>query len=187
LRRWQLRTRDLGLLTEYEMHRRAAGSSQFEIGQNPRSYPLERILGVAEVASQRSAANAGQLAGWLTDDEPAVRWWAATGLVALGNDARVAEAALKSALQDSSPLVRIAAAEALCNQGHVATMLPVLAQAMKDPTPHVRLRAMAVLDRLGDQARPALAAIRSASMNQAPYPAEYLNRMIKYVSARLAK
>jgi uncharacterized sulfatase len=187
LRQWQLRTRDLGLLTEYEMHRRAEGTSQFQVGQDPSSYPLERILPVAETASQRNADNVRKLAEWLTDQEPVVRWWAATGLVALGNDARVAQAALTAALQDPSPLVRIAAAEALCNLGPAESMLPVLSKELKDPTPYVRLRALSVLDRLGDQARPALPAIRAASMKQAPYPAEYLNRMVGYVSERLSR
>jgi uncharacterized sulfatase len=187
LHRWQLRSRDLGLLTEYEMHHRAVGLSQFEVGQNPLLNPLERILPVAEIASQRNADHVEQLIGWLADAEPVVRWWAATGLVALGEDARIAEASLPTALKDASPLVRIAAAEALCNLGQVEAMLPVLAEELKDSTPYVRLRAVSVLDRLGDQARPALPAILAASMEKAPYPAEYLNRMVEYVSERLAE
>jgi hypothetical protein len=186
LRQWQLRTRDLGLLTEYEMHRRAEGATQYEVGQSERNYPLEKILAVAEVASQRDAKHADRLARWLGDDEPAVRWWAATGLAALGKKAEAAESDLKSSLEDPSPIVRIAAAEALCNLGHVDDMLSVLTGGLKHATPYVRLRAINVLDRLGQKARPALPAIRAAAMKRAPYPGEYFNRMVQYVPDRLA-
>ena len=184
---WQLRTRDLGLLTEYEMHRRAEGSSQYEVGQSERHYPLKRILAAAEVASQQNAKHVEQLAHWLTDDEPTVRWWAATGLTMLKQKARPAKSALESALHDTSPVVRIAAAEALCNLGQVETILPVLIEGLAHTTPYVRLRAMNALDRLGDKARPALAAIPAAAMTKAPYPGDYLNRMVGYVPERLSQ
>lgn len=187
LRTWQLRTRDLGLLTEYEMHRRADGSSQYEVGQSRHSYPLEKILTVAEIASQRSAQHVDQLIRSLNDDEPAVRWWAATGLTALGEDAGSAQSALKSSLQDASPIVRLAAAEALCNLGQVDDVLPVLTDGLKHTTPYVRLRAINALDRLRQKARPALPAIRSATMERAPFPGTYLNRMVQYVPKRLGR
>ena len=187
LHNWQLRTRDLGLLTEYEMHRRAEGSSQYEVGQSERSYPLKKILAVAEVASQQDAKHVEQLARWLSDDEPTVRWWAATGLAVLKQKARPAESALEVALRDTSPVVRIAAAEVLCNLGQVEAMLPVLTEGLAHATPYVRLRAMNALDRLGKKTRPALPAIRAAAMKKAPYPGDYFNRMVGYVPERLGQ
>lgn len=187
LRRWQLGTRDLGLLTEFEMHRRAEGSTQYEVGQDRRRYPLERILAVAEMAGQREAKHAEQLAQRLGDGEPAVRWWAATGLAALAADAREARPALQAALEDPSPIVRIAAAEALCKVGRADDVLPVLIAGLKHPTPYARLRAINALERLGEQARPALAAIRSAAMQRPPYPGEYFNRMTQYLPKRLGQ
>ena len=84
---------------------------------------------------------------------------------ALGKEAEPAESALKSSLEDPSPIVRIAAAEALCNLGHVDDMLPVLTDGLKHATPYVRLRAINALDRLGQKARPALPAIRAAAIS----------------------
>jgi uncharacterized sulfatase len=181
LHRWQLETRDLGLLTEYEMHRRADGSTQYEIGQSDRTYPLPKILAAAEAASWRDPAQLEPLIGWLDDDEPAVRWWAATGLGALGAPAAQATARLRAALEDESPVVRVAAAQALCELGRVEAALPVLIENLQHSTPYVRLRAMNALDRLGEQARPALPAIRAAGMQGAPYPGEYVTRMSEYV------
>ena len=184
LRAWQLKTRDLGLLTEYEMHRRAEGSTQYEIGQSDRTYPLEKILAAAELASLQDAKHVERLVELLDDDEPAVRWWAATGLIALGKNAAKAESALRTSLKDDSPIVRIAAAEALCGLGHAGDVMPVLTAGLSHPTPYVRLRAINVLDRLGEKARPALPAIRAAAVPGGPFPADYLNRMVQYVPQR---
>jgi hypothetical protein len=183
LRQWQLRTRDLGLMSEYEMHGRSRGSTQFETGQREDRYPLMRILPVAELASQRDPKNLPQLVGFLGDEEPIIRWWAATGLVMLGDDAGEAQAALEERLRDTSPLVRIAAAEAIYHGGHADRALAVLRDALQDDTPFVRLRALTCLYRMGDAARPALPAIEQASI-QGIYPAEYANRMVEYLPKR---
>ncbi|MHC4401920.1 MAG: sulfatase-like hydrolase/transferase [Planctomycetota bacterium] len=184
LHQWQLRTGDLGLLSEYEMHRRAENSTQYEVGQSEEAYPLERILPVAEMAGERDAANLPKLVELLGDEEPAVRWWAALGSVMLGQQARPAEASLEKALGDDSPLVRVAAAEGLFQLGRVDPAREALAEALAHRAPFVRLRAVNALYRMGDDARPALAAIEKASMNGI-YPATYLNRMVDYLPKML--
>ena len=184
LHQWQMRTRDLGLLSEYEMHRRAADSTQYEVGQSDKSYPIERILSVAELASQRNAANLPRLLELLSDPEPVVRWWATLGLVMLGDDARSGESALEHCLADDSPLVRVAAAEGLYQLGKVELARAALVEALTHETPFVRLRAMNVLYRMGPDARPALPAIKQASM-KGILPAEYVNRMVEFLPERL--
>ncbi len=184
LRAWQLETRDLGLMSEYEMHRRAEGSTQYEVGQSESSYPLQRILPVAELAGQRDAANLPKLLATLDDPEPIVRWWSALGLVMLGPQARPANAALKRCLSDSSPMVRVAASEALYQLGEVDLARTALTEALTDETPFVRLRAMNVLYRMGDDAKPALPAIEQAAI-QGIQPAEYVNRLVEQLTERL--
>ncbi|MBN1590379.1 MAG: sulfatase-like hydrolase/transferase, partial [Pirellulales bacterium] len=181
---WQLDTRDLGLLGEYEMHRRAEGSTQYNVGQNERTYPLRRILPLAEMAGERDVVNLSKLVDSLSDDDPAVRRWAVLGLVMLGEQAQPAKAALVTCLKDESPPVRIAAAEGLYRLGQVDAARDALVEALADPTPFVRLRAMNALYRMGDDARPALPAIKKASMKSI-YPADYLNRMVDYLPSRL--
>ncbi len=181
---WQLRTRDLGLSSEYEMHRRAEGSTQYEVGQCEDRYPLRRILPVAELAGEKDAGNLPKLLDLLDDDEPIVRWWATLGLVMLGRQAQPAEPAMEKSLADDSPLVRVAAAEGLYQLGQVDRARTSLIEALAHPTPFVRLRAMNVLYRMSDDARPALSAIKGASI-KAIYPADYLNRMVDYLPARL--
>jgi hypothetical protein len=185
LRQWQLRTRDLGLLSEYEMHRRAEGSTQYDVGQSERMYPLKRILPVAELASEKDAANLPHLVKWLDDDEPSVRWWATLGLVMLGERARPATSALTERLNDDSPLVRVASAEGLFQLGQVDRAREALTAALADPTPFVRLRALNVLHRMDQHATPAVPAIQKASL-QGIYPAEYVNRMVEVLAAKLS-
>jgi hypothetical protein len=184
LHEWQLRTRDLGLMSEYEMHARAEGSTQYKVGQSEEKYPLQRILPVAELVGERDTKNLPKLLDLLDDDEPVIRWWATLGLVMLGRKARPAEPALERSLADDSPLVRVAAAEGLYELGQVNRARAALVEALTHSTPFVRLRAMNVLYRMGDDARPARPAIKEASM-KGIYPTDYLNRMVKYLPTRL--
>jgi uncharacterized sulfatase len=185
LRAWQLETRDLGLLPEYEMHRRSEGSTPWELARDAKRYPLERILEAAETASRRDRAALPEFEAFLGDGDAAVRWWAATGLVALGKEAVPARDALVGALGDASPIVRVAAADALCNLGETDRAMRVLLKALEHETPFVRLRAVNVLDRIGDDAKPAAEAIRKAAMKRGTvFPADYLNRMTRYVAAK---
>ncbi len=185
LRAWQLETRDLGVLPEYELHERSKGTTPYELAQDNAGFPLERILDAAELAGQRDVNALPKLRELLKDEESAVRWWAATGLVALGADAAPANAELLAALKNECPVVAIAAADALCNLGDVNAAMPVLLEGLKHETPFVRLRAINVLDRIGDAARPAAAAMREAAMKRGTiYPADFLNRMSGYVSAK---
>ena len=185
LRKWMLRTHDLGLLPEYEMHKRAAGSTAYQLAHDKSKHPQERLMAAADLANAMDAKNLPQLEKLLADAEPAVRWWAAVGLTALGKAAAPAADALERALQDDSPLVRVAAADAMCNLGKDDKALPVLIKGLQDKTPFIRLRAINVLDRIGDRARPALPQIRKAKM-KAIFPADYLNRMVQYVPRRLS-
>jgi len=184
LRSWQLRTRDLGLMTEYEMHRRSAGSTPFETAQDASQWPLERVLPVAELASQRDAANLPRLRKLLSDDEPIIRWWAAMGLVILGEQARDADRDLQASLKDKSPLVRVAAGEALYRLGEKDASHAAMEEALQHPTPFVRLRALNALVRMGDDARPAIPAIKAAGIT-GHFPSEYVNRMVEYLPKRL--
>ena len=186
LRAWMLRTHDLGLLPEFEVHGRSAGSTPYELGRDATKHPQERLMQAADLANAMDAASAGKLVKLLAADEPAVRWWAAIGLAALGKQAAPAKDALHTALKDASPIVRVAAADALCNLGHYKHSLEVLTVALQHETPFVRLRAINVLDRIGDRARPAIDAMKKAGM-KGIFPADFLNRMTKYVPAKLSK
>ncbi len=93
---------------------------------------------------------------------PAARWWACVGLTAMKQKAKPAEAALKKALEDKSIVVRIAAADALRASGSDADIMPVLTEALGHESEWPRLRALNVLDNMGQSARPAVPQIKQA-------------------------
>lgn len=123
LREHQLEIQDVGLLPEGEMHRRSATSTPYDMA-NQADFPMEKILITAELASSLKPAAIPQLQAALHDNDAAVRYWAAVGLIMCGESAvQSARPALLNALDDNSPDVKVAAAEALGRYGD-ATDLP---------------------------------------------------------------
>ena len=178
---------DLGLLPEREMHARAEGSTPYEIALNPKANPLDALLQVAALANTMDAARLPALEERLRHADSAVRWWAAVGLGALGTKAAPAKTALVTALDDRSPDVRLAAAEALVNLGESDRPLQTLAAALRADDVFVRLTALSIASRLGDRARPLIPAIRAAAFSTPAHKdvSDYVTRMVEYLPAKL--
>ncbi len=177
--RWMLATGDLGLLPEYELHRRAPDGVLYNVKDNP----LPALLDAAKLANAMKPENRPSLEKLLENNDPALRWWGAIGLVALGREAKPSLPALRKALNDDAPEVRIAAAEAVGNLGDDAAALGVLTTSLRDESQFVRLAALNVLDRFGARAKPALPDIRAAGMKSKDHIAGYVNRMVGYLPA----
>lgn len=120
-RRHELDIGDVDLVPEAEMLRRAGTGAPGDLGRTSRGkgIALRRVLDAAERAADRDAGSIPVLRELTRDEEAAVRWWAATGLLIRGADAvRSGRAELRTLLEgDPSPSVRIAAAEALGTWG----------------------------------------------------------------------
>jgi len=185
LRLWMERTHDLGLLPEYEMHKRAEGSSPYELAHDSSKHPQKKLMEIADTANAMDPTNIRALTTTMREDiDTAVRWWAAVGLVALGKKAEPALKSIREAAKDDSPLVRVAAAEVLCNLGKHDEGLPILEKGLQYPSPFVRLRTMRVLANIGEQARPLLPQIKNAKI-KGKHPAVYVNRMVGYLPQKL--
>jgi uncharacterized sulfatase len=121
---------------------------------------------------------------YLKDSKPPVRYWAVVGLHAWTKypvDLGLAKPAVTTMLSDSSMVVRIAAAHALCDWGEERTALPVLVEGLKHPTGKVRMLAMVALEKIGEKARPALGQIQEAAKDSD----DYVTRVAKTVVGRL--
>ncbi|HNT33517.1 MAG TPA: sulfatase-like hydrolase/transferase [bacterium] len=114
--RWVREMRDPGFLPEGEMIDRSEGTTIYDLIHQD-GFPADRIIETAEMASMRDARNLPEIIRRLDDEESAVRFWAATGCVALGKAAEPASDALMSRLEDPCGDVRIAVSEALCILG----------------------------------------------------------------------
>lgn len=160
LRRWQLDTRDAGFLTEPDMWSRLKpGETPCGIAQVDARYPLARLLDAADaVGRDDRAAHQRDL---LHDADAGVRYWAALGLRARRGLDDQDRAALHAALKDVSPVVRIEAATALAVHGEATPALPVLKDALNDPSREIVLHAARALELLGPVARPLHANMQS--------------------------
>jgi len=162
-----LKVRDVGFLSEDEMHLRSGNGTPYELGHDPKKYPLERILDQAEAASSLQSQALPKLRAGLKDGDNAIRYWSALGLLMRGKDAVVEQApALRGFLKDESKSVRVVAAEALAQfgtKGDVDEALKVLLEVAqpKKNSIYSSLAALNALDRLGAKARPVAAAIRA--------------------------
>ncbi len=188
LRAHEGRIRDVGLLPEGEMNRRSAGSTPYDFGHNEAKFPFARVYEMAELASFLQPDAAPKLKMALADGDSGVRYWAVLGLLMRGADAiKTAHDELDKALDDSSPDVRIASAEALGRFGNAADLakiLPRLGQ-QADWSKNDLFTAMAAINAitaLGEKAAP-LAGVVAALPDKGPAPdgrlKEYIPRLLE--------
>jgi len=184
-----LKIRDVGFLPEGEMHSRSQGSTPYQMGHDDKRYPMKKIVDLAERASSLNPGSTPGLIQSLGDSDSAVRYWAALGIQMRGADAvKTASEALRKALGDPSPYVRIVAAEALGRYGEedvrqaIATLVET-APADKNGA-YVCLRALIAIDSLGARAKPMAAAIKAipvedtkAAQRAQGYPARMMRKL----------
>ena len=123
-------------------------------------------------------------------DDATVRYWGVRGLQRIVLAARVEDrhrasslVGLKAALSDTSPSVRVAAAEALGLSGDADAALPVLTEAMSHPQDAVRIQAVAALESLGEAARPAEQTLRAATSDSSEYVKRISTRALQKLDA----
>jgi hypothetical protein len=122
----------------------------------------------------------------LADEYASVRYWAVVGLrnnCKSAGDVEQAKVSLKQMLKDPAPVVRIAAASAMCDWGQEKEALPVLVEALKCDTDKARLYAIIALKKIGAKARPALPQIKAVLKD----PDDYVQRVARAVVGQLEK
>ncbi|MFC1782869.1 sulfatase-like hydrolase/transferase [Planctomycetota bacterium] len=181
--KWVRQIHDPGFIPEGEMIERSAGKTNFGLVRE-KSFPLDRIIETAEMATTSDAQKLPELIRRLEDQDSAVRFWAATGCVILGEKAGAAEAVLMKTLEDNSADVRIAAAEALCLFGKEQVALPILITELQNGNSKIALNAINTLDVLGEKARAALGALESVNRQSND---EYIPRAAAYIINKLKK
>jgi N-sulfoglucosamine sulfohydrolase len=177
LRRWMLEIRDVGFLPEAELRTRFGATAPHEaVRKEPASYPLVKILAAADLASSGDP----KAADLLNDDDSAVRYWGAIGCLVQGEKARPAVEQLVKALEDRSPSVQVAAAQALAGLGRMDVALPALSKALQSENEWVKVQALNVVDDLGPKAAPIRAAVEALKVDKG----EYVKRLVEHILAR---
>ncbi len=159
LREHIVRTRDVGFLPEDEIHRRAEGSTPYDVGHDEQHYPLDAILETSEMASSLDPKHTSALVSRLqgNSNDCAVRYWAALGLLMRGTEGVAAgHEALVLALEDKGPSVRIVAAQCLAQFGSKSESLRSLSVLFElaDMNQHgiyVAMQALNAIDEIDDK------------------------------------
>jgi arylsulfatase A-like enzyme len=194
-RDYELQVSDIGLLPEGEMHARAADSTPYEMGRDPKKFPVERILAAADLASSGQPNVTKQLESAMRDQDSGVRYWGVMGALIRGaEEVRKTHSTLRRAMTDTSPHVRIAAAEALGKHSEdedlrdALALLIALADSGKN-TSYVALHALNAIDALGKKAAPLKEQIAALTTLDPKSPArvnnEYTARMVKWLNTTL--
>ena len=150
-------SRDLGFLPEYEAWKLFENSSGWELA-NSGKVDLQIISKAAEQVAQ---AKEKSLLVNLKSRNASVRYWGAIGLNAYRKEiSNEAKKALRTALGDSSPSVRIEAANALILHGEVEDALAQLIQELKHQNLIVVTHAARTIELLGNKAIKAAEAMK---------------------------
>ena len=159
--------RDIGFLPEGEIHARAKGSTPYEIARNSKKYPFEKILAAAELATSLKKNDLPKIAHLLKDNDSAVRYWGAIGILSHKNAGTKAYSKeLINALNDKSPYVQATAAEALGQFGSKNEQILAVKTLGKlaDPVKNgcfPSMLAMNAIDHLDNKAKSLLSLIKS--------------------------
>ena len=158
-RRWSLETGDLGFLPESLLWAALENDTPWELRLDAKRYPLERIIRAADLVGR--SGDIFEQTPLLKDEEPAVRFWAIAGCRANRSRATELERVVDGMLEDPVAAVRITAATAMLQQDH-APALAVLTREVGGRNLNDALMAARALQSVGDLARSAIPAMRSA-------------------------
>ncbi|HWB04258.1 MAG TPA: sulfatase-like hydrolase/transferase [Verrucomicrobiales bacterium] len=186
--------RDVCLLPEAEMLRRAGGGAPYTVGHDDSRFPLEAILRTAQRASSQKQGDLRELRDALKASDSAIRWWAVMGHLMHGKDAVTAAAdRLNARLKDENVSVRIAAAETLAKCGResdqpAALDLLLSAADLRETGYFDAVRALNALDDLREQLSPAqkdrLAALPRTCPAQNQRTSDYAQRLLEHIAGK---
>lgn len=148
---WMLEIRDTGFIPEAELIDRTEGTTAYDYMRNA-DIDLNALIDGANLASNPRKGDISFLEEMLNEEEAASRYWGATGLLILGEEAEEAVEALRSALSDSSPNVKVVAAEAMYQLGYEEEGLHALYEVLQSPNSFARTHALNAIDSIEDAA-----------------------------------
>jgi hypothetical protein len=123
----------------------------------------------------------------LSDEHPAMRYWAVVGLRIATEEKPPSEptktAIAQLAKRDPSDAVRMVAAHTLCRWGDIKTGLPILSTGLESSQRAVQLHAAHALEDLGEPARPLLPRLKQLAAKSS----EYVQRVTAHTVEQLAR
>jgi len=138
------------------------------------------------MAGERDVENLDELMEQLQSGHPVKSYWAAIGLLLLGDGVQPALPAIESVLEQVEPWSMAVLAELLVIQGHIDVATRYLEKALGSDNLMVRLQAMetiVVTELLDPVLKPAIEAMVPEDPKQRPYD----GRLARYVIQRYSE
>jgi arylsulfatase A-like enzyme len=171
---WSVKVADAGLIPEPILR-------EWEAKYNKPIYKILRENKIPISAIQKVALGSDikLFTKNLSHKNEVVRYWAATGIgnyTTSGNKKLYSK--LNRLLNDEYPLVRVAAARALCILNQESEGLKALAAQLKSTNEWTRLSSALVLDEIDEKARPLIPNLKSVMTDQNKYVVRVANRAL---------
>src|SRR5690606_3322747 len=151
-RSWMLDIKVTGFIPEAELSRRIERKAPYDFMRSDYNN-LEALIDAADLASRASVVDLPALVDLLDSDDAAIRYWGATGLLILKEQAAPALEKLRSAARDSSVSVSIVAGEALYRMGEKEAGRGALLKALRNPNEFARTHALNAIECLNEDSR----------------------------------
>jgi uncharacterized sulfatase len=182
--KWAVETRDVGLIPEPEVveRERKLGTRMAILQQPGSDRYIARLRAVVDAVNRDS--NPALVTKAIKDEDAAIRYWAVVGAAKTAAAAAANKDRVLAALNDSSGVVRIAAARAAGKHfGAEEQAVAVLVKELASDNDQMRHYAIVALDEMGEKARTALPAIEKARKDTN----DYVRRVAEHASVQLAR
>ncbi len=128
---WRMGVRDAGVIPETEYQALAGNNSLYDYVRSD-SCPFEELITASDLAVMGGAKDLETYLQYLKNENSALRYWGATGLLMLKEDARQAIPELTAASMDEAGAVATLVAEALYGLGEKKTAIKAYAHIFTD-------------------------------------------------------
>ncbi len=137
--------RDAGFIPEADRSIRAGNTPIYDYMRSD-EVPYDEIMTAAVLATDRDPSNLEALVALLGHDDSAIRYWAAQGLMLLGENARPAIREIEKAATDKSWNVTVTGAEILYLLGEKEKALEAYHRVLQCDAPMARTHALNSID-----------------------------------------
>jgi arylsulfatase A-like enzyme len=127
---WMRKIKDVSLIPEMEYQHFAGDKSMYDYMRSA-ACPFDQLMEASDLATLGGKGDLNTFVNYLKNPNSAIRYWGATGLLILKNDAKPAILALKAATDDPCGAVATLAAEALYGLGEKEIAVQTYSRILK--------------------------------------------------------